>query len=224
MRQQAARVLVVEDDVSLVELLEKQLEQLGYLATSVTTGGEALYRAEEEPFDLIILDLNLPDMDGVEVAEWLQGRSEASILILTARGDVDSRVEGLYAGASDYLTKPFSMHELAARVHARLRERERSSAELRYGEMVVDPLSNSCQLNGKSVVLPELEFELLRLLVSNRGKLFSKEDLQRHLYGTEQPGSNTVEVFVHNVRKKLGAVGMQDEVIKTVRNKGYLVR
>jgi two-component system response regulator QseB len=223
MRQQEARLLLVEDDQSLVVLLKEQLGQLGYLVQAVTTGGEALFLAEEEPFDLIVLDLNLPDMDGIEVAEWLQGRTEASILILTARGDVESRVEGLYAGASDYLTKPFSIHELVARVHARLRERERNSGELRYHDLVLDPSSNSCIGNGRSFVLPELEFKLLRLLIGNRGRLFSKEELQRQLYGSDQPGSNTIEVFVHNLRKKLSSAGF-DEVIKTVRSKGYMVR
>ncbi|MEX2535985.1 MAG: response regulator transcription factor [Trueperaceae bacterium] len=223
MRQQAARLLVVEDDQSLVTLLEEQLGQVGYHVRSVATGGEALFVADEEPFDLIVLDLNLPDMDGIEVAEWLQGRSEASILILTARGDVDSRVEGLYAGASDYLTKPFSIHELVARVHARLRERERSGGELRYEKLVLDPTSNSCIVDGRAFVLPELEFKLLKLLIGNRGRLFSKEELQRQLYGSDQPGSNTIEVFVHNLRKKLTSAGM-GEVIKTVRSKGYLVR
>jgi two-component system response regulator QseB len=223
MKQHAARLLLVEDDQSLVTLLEEQFGQLGYVLKSVTTGGEALYLAEEEPFDLIVLDLNLPDMDGIEVAEWLQGRTEASILILTARGDVDSRVEGLYAGASDYLTKPFSIHELVARVHARLRERERTSGELRYDDLVLDPSSNSCTVNGKALVLPDLEFKLLRLLIGHRGRLFSKEDLQRQLYGSDQPGSNTIEVFIHNLRRKLSSFGYE-EIIKTVRSKGYLVR
>lgn len=223
MRQHAARLLLVEDDQSLVTLLDEQLGQMGYAVQSVGTGGEALFLAEEEPFDLIVLDLNLPDMDGIEVAEWLQGRNEASILILTARGDVDSRVEGLYAGASDYLTKPFSIHELVARIHARLRERERTAAELRYDGLLLDTASNSCVVDGQVFVLPELEFKLLRLLIGNRGRLFSKEELQRQLYGSDQPGSNTIEVFVHNLRKKLSAVGM-DDVIKTVRSKGYLVR
>lgn len=222
-KHQSAKLLVVEDDLSLVTLLEEQLSQVGYEVRSVTTGGEALFQAEEEPYDLIVLDLNLPDMDGIEVAEWLQGRTEASILILTARGDVDSRVEGLYAGAGDYLTKPFSIHELVARIHARLRERERTASELRYDGLVLDPGSNTCIVDGKAFVLPELEFELLRLLISNRGRLFSKEELQRQLYGADQPGSNTIEVFVHNLRKKLASAGM-DEVIKTVRSKGYLVR
>jgi two-component system response regulator QseB len=222
-KQQVARLLVVEDDQSLVALLEEQLGQLGYDVKSVATGGEALFVAEEEPFDLIVLDLNLPDMDGIEVAEWLQGRSEASILILTARGDVESRVEGLYAGASDYVTKPFSIHELVARVHARLRERERNASELSYENLWLDPSANTCTVDGQSFVLPELEFKLLRLLIGNRGRLFSKDELQRQLYGSDQPGSNTIEVFVHNLRKKLSSAGMSD-VIKTVRSKGYLVR
>jgi len=223
MRQQAGRLLVVEDDHSLVKLLEEQFGQLGYRVSSVTTGGEALFLAQDQRFDLIILDLNLPDIDGLEVAQLLRESCDASILILTARGDVDSRVEGLYAGAGDYLTKPFSMHELAARVHARLRERERLATELRYGDARLDPNSNSLSLNGSIVVLPELEYRLFETLVANRGRLYSKEELVRHLYDDQQPGSNTIEVFVHNLRKRLASLGIKD-AIKTVRGKGYLVK
>ena len=223
MRQQTGRLLVVEDDHSLVNLLEEQFGQLGYRVSSVTTGGEALFLAQDQRFDLIILDLNLPDIDGLEVAQLLRESCDASILILTARGDVDSRVEGLYAGAGDYLTKPFSMHELAARVHARLRERERLATELRYGDASLDPNSNSLSLNGSIVVLPELEYRLFETLVANRGRLYSKEELVRHLYDDQQPGSNTIEVFVHNLRKRLASLGIKD-AIKTVRGKGYLVK
>lgn len=223
MGQKNARLLLVEDDPGLVELLERQLGQVGYEVTATNSGSEALYLAEEGRFDLLILDLGLPDMDGIEVAEWLQGRIDAGILILTARGDVESRVEGLYAGASDYLTKPFSIHELIARIHVRLRERERSAADLTYGPLTLEPGSNTCRVDGgEPLVLPELEFRLLQLLITHRGRLFSREELQRRLYEAQLPESNTIEVFIHNLRRKLAAVGLEG-VIKTVRGKGYLL-
>ena len=117
MAVKGGRILLVEDDPRLLKLLSEELGYAGYETVAVALGADALERAQVEPFDLIVLDLNLPDIDGIEVAERLHGHVEASILMLTARGDVDSRVQGLYAGASDYLTKPFSVQELLARIH-----------------------------------------------------------------------------------------------------------
>ncbi len=216
-----ARILVVEDDASLARLIAEQLGHAGYRADAVGLGREALGRAETESFDLVVLDLNLPDIDGIEVAERLREVSEAAILMLTARADVESRVEGLYAGASDYLAKPFSVQELLARVHVRLRERQ-ATGVLRHGGLELDPDALSCRSEEGMIVLPEREFELLRLLVRHRGRLFSREDIERALYGPDVPDSNTVEVFVYNLRRKLAKLG-QKELIRTVRNRGYMV-
>ena len=216
-----ARILVVEDDAPLAKLIVEQLGHAGYRADAVGLGRDALGRAESEAFDLVVLDLNLPDIDGIEVAERLRDGSDAAILMLTARADVDSRVEGLYAGASDYLAKPFSVQELLARVHVRLRERQ-ATGVIRYGDLELDPGASSCRCGEAMVVLPEREFELLRLLVRHRGRLFSREDIERALYGVDTPESNTVEVFVYNLRRKLGKLGHK-EIIRTVRNRGYMV-
>ena len=216
-----ARILVVEDDSALAHLVVEQLGHAGYRAEAVGLGREALMRAQEGPFDLVVLDLNLPDVDGIEVAERLREDGDVAILMLTARADVDSRVEGLYAGASDYLAKPFSVQELLARVHVRLRERQ-ATGVLRHGELELDPDALSCRCGEDRVVLPEREFELLRLLVRHRGRLFSREDIERALYGVDTPESNTVEVFVYNLRRKLGKLGHK-EIIRTVRNRGYMV-
>ena len=215
------RILVVEDDAPLATLIVEQLGHAGYRAESVGLGRDALGRAESAAFDLVVLDLNLPDVDGIEVAERLRDGSDASILMLTARADVDSRVEGLYAGASDYLAKPFSVQELLARVHVRLRERQ-ATGVIRHGDLELDPAALSCRCGDATVVLPEREFELLRLLVRHRGRLFSREDIERTLYGVDTPESNTVEVFVYNLRRKLARLG-QKEMIRTVRNRGYMV-
>lgn len=218
-----ARILVIEDDAELLGLLREQLSLVGHRVEGVVTGGEGLFLAEEEPFDLIVLDLNLPDMDGIEIAERLQGGAGPPILMLTARGDVDSRVNGLYAGASDYVTKPFSVPELVARIHARLRERGEHGERPRYGDLELFPEASAVRVGADELQLPEREFELLRLFVENQGRVFSREDLEHRLYGDRMPGSNTVEVFVHNLRKKLAGLGV-DGVIRTVRGKGYLLR
>ena len=215
-------ILVVEDDPRLRELVRRELTAVGYDVAEAGTGGDGLARALEGDIDLVVLDLNLPDVDGLEVAERLRADGDGvAILMLTARGDLKSKVEGLYAGASDYLTKPFEVQELLARVHVRLRERE-TPDELRHGELVLQPSSVAVRVGDHVMVLPTRECEVLRLLLANRGRVFSKDDLERRLYGADGPGSNTVEVYVYQLRKRLQLLGI-DDVIVTVRGKGYLV-
>jgi DNA-binding response OmpR family regulator len=216
-----AKILIVEDDPKLASLLCQELSREGYRAETVETGSEALLRVDEQEYELLLLDLNLPDFDGIEVAELVRKRSEASILMLTARADIDSRVKGLYAGASDYLAKPFSIQELIARVHARLRERERPQV-FEAGRVTLDPASASCTVDGTPISLTAREFELLTLLLEHRGRIFSREELERRLYQGERPGSNTVEVFVSKLRTKLRAAG-EDSLVQTVRGAGYVV-
>jgi DNA-binding response OmpR family regulator len=218
-----ARILVIEDDARLGKLLEQELAHEGYEVALATNGTDGLIEAESKAFELIVLDLNLPDLDGLEVAERLAGRTEASILMLTARGDVESRVKGLYAGASDYLTKPFSLQELLARVHVRLRERQQEKV-ITLGELALNLTSRSVSLGGEALALTAQEYHLLELLMKNRGRIFSKEDLEARIYeGDRLPGSNTVEVFISNLRKKLAQRGVHD-LIQTVRKMGYFIR
>lgn len=216
-----ARILVVEDDLKLAQLLTTEL-QARYRVVAVHTGTDALVQAESERFDLVILDLNLPDIDGLEVAERLTRGAAANILMLTARGDVKSRVEGLYAGASDYLTKPFSVQELLARVHVRLRHRQ-ADAPIQCGSLELDPQTGTCRVGGELLPLTAQEFKVLLLLLEQRGRIFSKEGLEERLYDGGLPGSNTIEVFVSNLRKKLAAAGVEG-LISTVRGLGYVVR
>jgi DNA-binding response OmpR family regulator len=219
-----AKILIVEDDPRLAEMLRAELSNDGHEAVAVKTGTDGLMAAEMGDFDLILLDLNLPDIDGIEVASRLYGTSKASLLMLTARGDVSSRVRGLYAGASDYLTKPFSLQELLARVHVRLRERQQAPEIIRHGELELNLSDRTCAFAKEPLLLTALEFELLKLLLSHRGRIFSKEDLERRLYGEGGlPGSNTVEVFISNLRKKLAQRGVGN-LIQTVRKMGYFIR
>lgn len=168
-----------------------------------------------------MLDLHLPDGDGLDLAEEIRRDERMAVLILSARADVESRVAGLYAGASDYVTKPFSVQELLARVHVRLRERGQA-ATLRHGAIEFDPSTGRCAVGTDSVLLPEREAAVLALLLRYRGRVFGQADLERALYGADVPDSNTVEVFVYNLRRKLSGLGQRD-VIRTVRNRGYVI-
>lgn len=224
MAKQKANILIVEDDKRLSELLRQELSYEGHSTVAVSTGTQALLEAEKNNFDLIVLDLNLPDMDGIEVAERLHGRISASILMLTARADLASRVAGLYAGASDYLTKPFSLQELMARIFVRLREKGSSQAKLNYKKVELDSESRQCIVEDNVLSLTANEFALLELLMKHQGRIFSKEDIEERIYrGDEQPGSNTIEVFVSSLRKKLAAEGV-NSFISTVRGMGYVIQ
>ena len=214
------RILIVEDDPQLAQALERELGT-AYDTRVAGTGGDALFFAETAPFDLILLDLNLPDLDGLEVAEELRG-NDAEILMLTARADVQSRVAGLYAGASDYLAKPFEMKELVARVYARLRGRARPGV-LRCGELELSVEERRCTVAGAPVELSAQEFGLLALLIADQGRVFSKDAIERRLYRDEGPNSNMVEVLISKLRRKLAGAGATD-LIQTIRGLGYVVR
>jgi DNA-binding response OmpR family regulator len=216
-----AHVLVVEDDARLRGLVREALEATGHRVTAVGTGGDALLRALEGGIDLVLLDLNLPDVDGIEVARRLADEG-VPIVMLTARGDVASRVEGLYAGAADYVTKPFELQELLARVHVRLRERGAGEGAIERAGLRLQTDVRTLWAGDAQVTLPEREAELLRLLLTHPGRVFSREDLEVRLYGDDPPDSNTVEVFVYQLRRRIRALGAADP-IRTVRGKGYTV-
>jgi DNA-binding response OmpR family regulator len=216
------RVLIVEDDARLADVLARELG-LGYDTVVVGTGRDALKRAETEVFALVLLDLNLPDMDGIEVAEQLEG-NDADVVMLTARGDLASRVRGLYAGAADYLTKPFQMEELLARVYARMRSRARGrTGVVQRGGLTLATEERWCAYGGGRIDLSAQEFHLLELLLENQGRVFSKETLVDRLYGATDVGPNAVEAVVSRVRKKLDRAGA-GTVVETIRGLGYLVR
>ena len=214
------RILIVEDDPKLAQLLRQELQNEGYETHVAGTGGDALIAAETQDFAIILLDLNLPDFDGIEVAERLQGRTNASIIMLTARGETKHRIEGLYAGAADYLVKPISIQELIARIHVRLREKAKPQT-ITYGDLVLNLSTPACTVAGKPLVLTKHEFELLSLLIGNQGRIFSKDDLEQRLYGDEFRSSNTIEVFVSRLRTKLAEAGAPN-VVQTVRGLGYV--
>ncbi|HEX7001279.1 MAG TPA: response regulator transcription factor [Trueperaceae bacterium] len=214
------RILIVEDDPNLARVLEAELVR-SYDTVVVSTGKEALARAENEPFDLIVLDLGLPDMDGLDVAAELKG-NRASILMLTARADVRSRVAGLYIGAADYVAKPFDMQELLARVYAQMRSRGRQD-EYSVGGLTLSVLDRTCMVGDEILDLTAQEFALLELLMANQGRVFSKATIEDRLYREATPSSNAVEVLVSRLRSKLTAAGVRG-LIETVRGLGYVTR
>jgi len=220
--QQAVRerILIVEDDQRLAAALDAELGR-AYETEVAFTGRDALIAFTQRPFDLVVLDLNLPDMDGIEVAEQLR-EHDAAILMLTARADVHSRVVGLYAGASDYVAKPFDMQELLARVYAQLRRRGRERV-VELGPISLSLADQVCTVHGEELPLTALEFRLLAVLMGNVGRVFPKVAIEDRLYEDRVPSSNAVEVLVSRVRSKLEAKGA-GSVIVNVRGLGYVIR
>jgi len=214
------RILIVEDDVRLAGILERELSS-GYETRVVHRGRDALAEAAETPFDLVLLDLNLPDVDGIDVAEALDG-SGVEVVMLTARSDVPSRVRGLYAGAADYIAKPFDMDELLARVFARLRSHT-GTHELRRGNLRVVPRDTRCYVDDEPVDLTPQEHAALTLMMSNQGRVYSRATLAESLQPTGSIGENAVEVMISRLRKKLIDAGA-GRVVDTVRGSGYVVR
>ncbi len=217
------RLLLVEDDDSLVEALVPELRRAGYAVDHAADGEEALYLGETEEYDIVVLDLGLPVMGGLEVlSRWRAGTLALPVLILTARDSWKEKVEGLKAGADDYLTKPFHTEELLARLQALLRRSHgRADQELRVGDIVLDEEHQQVHFDdGSTVPLTGTEFRLLRYFMMNPGKLLSKTRLIEHVYEQDfDRDSNLIEVYVRRLREKIGR-----ERIETRRGQGYVFR
>jgi len=217
------RILIAEDDSLLAEGLTRSLRDSGYAVDCVKTGAEADSATTAFEFDLLILDLNLPKMNGFEVLKRLRSRSRVlPVLILTAQNGVEDRVRGLDFGADDYLAKPFALEELKARVRALTRRTSGAPALLRHGGLSYDPVGKVASINGEVVDLSARECTLLEMLVQRTGRWVSKEQLLDHLceWG-EEVSINAIEVYVHRLRKKLKAARIE---IVTVRGLGYRIQ
>lgn len=216
------RLLLVEDDEMLGEAVRTGIAQEGYAVDWLRDGPAARQALASDSFDLVVLDLGLPGCSGLEVLAHARAAGvETPVLILTAWDAVADRVAGLDAGADDYLTKPFDLEELAARLRALGRRAGgRAEAVLRHGPIALDPAGRTVELDGAPVELSAKEFALLHMLLENAGRVMPRERLEEGLYGwTTEVESNTVEVHVHHLRRKLGK-----EWISTVRGVGYMVR
>jgi len=213
------RILVVEDEVTLASQLRTALAEAGYVVDVAVDGQDGHFLGAEENFDAVVLDLGLPLLDGISVLRrWRSAGRDMPVLILTARGDWHERVAGIDAGADDYLTKPFHMEELLARVRALIRRAHgKSSNEIVCGPLTLDTRSARVHLDGQPITLTSHEFKLLAYLMHRPGQVVSRSELVDQLYALDSDrDSNTIEVFVGRLRKKLPA-----ELIETVRGLGY---
>ena len=219
-----AKILVVEDETSIQIILRTYLESAGYTVKVVDNGPEALQQVRQWQPDLVVLDLNLPGMDGMEVAARLRQESDVYMFMLTARGDEADRVAGLRLGADDYLAKPFSPREMVARVEAILRRRRMvsvSSAVLSFAHVSIDPGSYEAVVNGRPLDLTTTEFQVLWELARHAGLVLTRDQLLSQVWGGEFYGNDrVVDVYVGQVRRKLQEAA-HEILIETVRGVGY---
>ncbi len=213
------RILIVEDEPNLARQLRQTLEASGYAVDIAHDGEEGQFLGETENYDAVVLDLGLPEVDGLTVLDrWRKGGQRMPVLVLTARDSWSDKVAGLDAGADDYLAKPFRSEELIARLRALIRRASgNASSELVAGEVRLDTRSGRVTLAGEPVKLTAQEYKLLSYLMHHKGKVVSRTELIEHIYDQDfDRDSNTIEVFITRIRKKLGA-----EIITTIRGLGY---
>ena len=218
-----SRILIVEDEPRLASFLEKGLRASGFVTTTVGEGVSAGRLARDGDFELMILDLGLPDMDGIEVLRGVRGEGQRlPVIVLTARGDPHERVTGLDAGADDYLAKPFHFEELLARIRVRLRSDGSApeDTQLRVGNVALDLRTRWASVGEETIELSAREFELLRTFLQHPNQVLSREQLLANVWGYDyDPGSNVVDVYVGYLRRKVGS-----ERLETVRGVGYRFR
>jgi DNA-binding response OmpR family regulator len=227
----SARILLVDDEQAIQTLLSYPLRRDGYEVVSATDGRQALDRFAEQRFDLVVLDVMMPKMDGIEVCRRLRSRSQVPIIMLTARDDESEKVLGLEIGADDYITKPFSVRELRSRVRAALRRSDFSrssqsvSEPIESGDLRVDFDRRTVAVRGKEAELTYVEFEILSALIRSSGKVLSREALLESVWGdAAYRDPRTVDVHIRHLREKLEADPSAPEHLFTVRGVGYRFR
>ncbi len=214
------RLLLVEDDELLGDAVKTGLTQFGYIVDWLKDGEAARSAIKTELFELIILDLGLPKLSGISLLQSIrQDKNTTPVIILTARESVEDRIKGLDSGADDYITKPFDLNELSARIRALIRRSQgRADTALQYRNIILDPAAHSVTLDNVLVNVPRREFALLQKLLENSGQVLSRDQLMQSIYGwDEDVDSNALEVHIHNLRKKLNA-----NFIRTIRGIGYM--
>ena len=222
-----SKVLIVEDDPNTVELIRLYLDRDGYQVVTASDGNEGLRLAREEAPDLIVLDLMLPGMDGMQICRTLREESEVPIIMLTARVEEEDRLAGLNQGADDYVTKPFSPKELTARVRAVLRRTardavDRAPVEISYEAVFVNTRDRRAEVNGKPLRLTPTEFRLLVLFLREPRRTFTRAQVLDHVYGYDFEGfDRAVDSQIYNLRKKLNLASKANRYIQTVYGEGY---
>jgi len=218
------KILLIEDDEVLSDGLTHTLTNSGYCVTGATTGAYAEHLLIAQGFDLIILDLGLPDMDGLQLLRKIrQHKNALPVLILTARDDMNDRIEGISQGADDYMTKPFELRELEARIHALIRRCYGGfSHKIEVGSLQLDTSNQQIQANGKMLSLSARESAVLAVLMMQKGKVISKDNIAKHLslHG-DALADNAIEVYIHRIRKHIEPYGV---AIRTFRGLGYLLK
>jgi two-component system, OmpR family, response regulator len=215
------RVLLIEDDAMIAQGLQTALRQGGFAVDWMRNGKSAAAALQASVFDVVLLDLGLPDRDGIDVLRELRRRGDATpVIILTARDEIQHRIAGLDAGADDYIVKPFDLDEVTARMRSVLRRAAgRGDPSIQHGELRLDPVARTVERNKVPVNLSAHEFAVLEALLQRPGAVLSRAQLEDRLYGwDEQIGSNAVEVYIHGLRRKLGS-----DAIRTLRGVGYFV-
>lgn len=215
------RILIAEDDSLLGDGISAGLKQAGFAVDWVLDGEAARLALSYGEYSLVLLDLGLPKLHGLELLKWLREKKLSTpVLILTARDTIPDKILGLNAGADDYVIKPFDLDELIARIHAILRRSKGAATPLlAHGNIVLDPTAHQVTLSGENVDVSTREFMILHELLLNAGRVLSREQLEQKLYGWgEEVESNSVEVHIHYLRKKLGS-----NFIRTIRGLGYVV-
>jgi two-component system, OmpR family, response regulator MprA len=218
------RILVVDDDSRIRDVLRRQLSYEGYQVELAGDSREAFARVADNPPDLVVLDWMLPGMDGLEICRRLRQVNDMPIIMLTAKGTLDDKVDGLDSGADDYLVKPFEPEELLARVRALLRRRQPQTNVLRFGALSLDPGARQVWAGDKLVELSSKEFDLLELLMRHPRQVLTRETFYDRVWGYDFSGeSNILEVYIRYLRSKLEAAG-SPRYIQTVRGVGYALR
>ena len=219
-----ARILVVEDEEDIASFIKRGLLLKGYEVAVADDGETALKLFREQVPDLVLLDLMLPDLDGVEVCRRVRAASDVPVIILTALDSVSHKVEGLEVGADDYVTKPFSFEELIARIRAALRRKAPGSDDIRVGDLTIRPASREVERDGRQIELTNREYELLEYLARNAGKVMDKRIIFEKVWGYDfEVESDAIKVYVSYLRKKLNGPGERD-LIHAVRGVGYILK
>ena len=220
------RVLIIEDDHDIAHNIQTHLQKEGFAAEVSYDGEDGEFRALEEEFDAIVLDINLPHKDGFEIITTLRKENiDTPVIMLTAYSDVDHRVTGLQLGADDYLPKPFSLEELTARIYALIRRNTQNpSPTITISDLEIDPQAHIVKRSGKEIDLPTKEFAVLEYLARNKGNVVTRTMILDHVWGSEfETMSNVVDVYIKNLRNKIDG-DHSEKLIYTIRGKGYVLR